>query len=219
MAVEPYCAACCGPADNLCGIRPHPAQDSWLCLPCWNGLSVTDRALVRSYLEMLTLVGAAALDHGDDWLVEADEYVQAAYPSDVPTPEAGDLPRVLVIDVGDRCRLDWVAPGTWVGLRDGVPQQTTEGGFVRDDRHILRNLARLAGAYYLTERRAFTLTYNQIREYVKPGDIIATVKQGGDDLEVNALVTRVRYDLDAQSTTIETDFAELDVLSFVPRGT
>lgn len=74
MAVEPYCAACCGPADNLCGIRPHPAQDLWYCHRCWGNLSERDRGLVRICLEMTTLVGAAVLEREPaDWLVEADE--------------------------------------------------------------------------------------------------------------------------------------------------
>lgn len=150
-------------------------------------------------------------------MMEADEHIEAAYPSEVPDPEAGDTPRILVIDVGDRCRLDYVAPGTWVGLRDGVPLKSTTGGFVRDDRHILRSLARLAGAWYLTERRAFHLVYRQVRKYVDPGDLIVTISQGGSPIEVNAQVTRVRYDLESQTTTIETDFAELDLFSFVPR--
>lgn len=147
-------------------------------------------------------------------MIEADEHVQAKYPTELEDLEAGDSPRILVIDVGERCRLDYVAPGTWVGLKDGRPQQTTNGGFVRDDRIKLQDLARIAAAWYLVPRQAFSLAFKQIRPIFDPGDLIVTIKQGGEDVEVNSLVTRIQYNFDAQTTAIQTDFAELDVGAF-----
>lgn len=149
-------------------------------------------------------------------MFEADDPIESKYPEEIKLDDlrGGDTPRILLIDVRDRARLDYLAKGTWVGVKGGTPQ-SSNGGFIRDDRTLLDDLARLAGAWYLIARQSFSLQYRQIRPLMKPGDLITTIKQGGEDVEVNSLVTRISYDFGAQITSLQTDYAELDVRGLI----
>lgn len=142
---------------------------------------------------------------------QGDTYAEAKYPKtiDVPTSESAG---VLIVDVGDRARLDWMVPYTVVGINaDGSLQQNDSGGWIRDDRELLRQAARASWEWYSTPRRAIVVTLRQITSQFRVGDLITDVMTEGVAQEINTLVTSVRWDFRAGTTTIRTNFSDLDI--------
>jgi hypothetical protein len=151
------------------------------------------------------------LDWNDNLV--ATVYIRNDEHCEARQPENGDLPplphvRRKLIEIRD-AYLDYVVPGTVVGLKNGE-LVTSEGGFIRDDRDRLRTVAKLAGQWYLKERRCLRLEFNRVRKIVEVGQLITTVGTGATEVDVNAVVTRVRYDLVAGKTLIETQHGEID---------
>lgn len=154
-------------------------------------------------------------------MLEADQYCEAQWPEDADGLEAAAI-NTLVIDVGGSARLDYIAAGTivgWWNLENDSPEfqnvrvDRSNGGFIRDDRPRLQRMAQLAHAWYSKPRRAMKITYKQITAAYRLGDLIETIGEGENELEVDSVVTSIEYDLLAGTTTISTDFAQLDVRS------
>lgn len=141
----------------------------------------------------------------------ADEHVEARYPDELDLP-AGATKRTMLIRVPNT-RLDYVVPGTVVGLsNNGALQRTAAGGFVRDDRPRLKGLAQAYFHWYGTYRQILDLTYRQLTGLFVIGDLITEIG-AADSLEtINTVVSSVRIDLIAGTTSIQTQFDELDVL-------
>jgi hypothetical protein len=80
--------------------------------------------------------------------LETQRHVEARYPPTIEAvADAGDKPaQSLRIDAAAKYGLHYVARGTVVDILDGVLQRTTSGGFIRDDRDMLKEIARVAYA-------------------------------------------------------------------------
>lgn len=161
-----------------------------------------------------------ALDYRDNLIctvfAEHDSFAEGIYPATVE--ESGNVLRTLLIDLstvehGRAARLDYVAPGTVVGLLDGVLQRSS-GGYVRDDRGRLNAMAQVACQWYQTERQAFTFRYRQIDGQFKLGTLITQIGSGATLQNVNTPITSVEWDLVRGTTTIATGFADLDLMHF-----
>ncbi|HEY1065678.1 MAG TPA: hypothetical protein VGE52_06205, partial [Pirellulales bacterium] len=132
---------------------------------------------------------------------------------DAPSIVDPEINSVLTIEMED-AECWYVVPDTVVGVKDGVPQKSTSGGFIRDDRPRMERLAKLAYGFYAVPRRAFLLTYRQISGLFTVGQMIGTVKSGEKTIDVGSVVTSVRWDLKQGLTIVSTDHAELDERSF-----
>lgn len=152
--------------------------------------------------------------------IEADWFVSACYPD--PVEGESDVVRQLVIDARTLAQLHYVAPGTVIGLDDGQLERHA-GGFVRDDRDLLKDLARLAYEWYGTPRQALSLVVSGIpvaMQTLRVGDLVTKIGADATEEEVRSVITEIRIDLaaDAQTphrTSIETQWAELDVLALI----
>jgi hypothetical protein len=75
----------------------------------------------------------------------------------------------------------------------------------------------MAYEWYQTERKSLTLVYRQITAAFAIGQLITDIG-GGEDVEtvdiINSVVTRISWDLQAGTTTVQTQYAELDVVQF-----
>lgn len=123
------------------------------------------------------------------------------------TPIAGRQERILYLPID--ARLDYVVPDTVVNVQNGTPV-TSDGGFVRDDRQYLADVAQAAAEWYGTERQTLFFKLRGVLQVVPIGALIKEV--GGQyQLEgINTVVTAMRLDLRSQSTEWETSFAEVE---------
>lgn len=145
---------------------------------------------------------------------KSDREVEIVWPADGDL-DAGQDVREQRIELGPDYRLDYLPPKTVVACEKGELVRTDSGGFVRDDRDKMKNLARLAYAWYRRDRLAFSLVYHQVAQYVFVGDLITQIGDPDNPETVSSVVTRVAIHLDEQTTTIQTDFGQLDVRNFV----
>ncbi len=115
--------------------------------------------------------------------------------------------------------MHYVAPGTVVDLADGKPVYA-DGGLIRDDRPLLEQIARVAYEWYGRRRQALTLTYVGASNLFRVGDLITTIGSGATEEPIRTVITEIRIDLardqgETHRTTIQTQWAELDVLRLV----
>lgn len=139
-------------------------------------------------------------------------HVEATYPADedVEPAEQGDQKRVIVIDVDEAGRLDYVVPDTVISVDGSGDLVRHDGGYVRDDREWMRDMAKYVFTWYGTTRQAFRFEMQQVLDLLDVGQMITTVGTGELEEEVNSVVVGVTYDFVAQSTHVDTAFANLD---------
>jgi hypothetical protein len=146
-----------------------------------------------------------------DWLatiyMKQDQYCRAQYPLDDDLPVL-DLVRQKVLRLPGS-NMDYVVPGTVVGVAGGEVIKTN-GGFVRDDRKRLADIARLAFSWYGQPRRILNLSFRGIVSGFELGQLITSVGSGETAQVVNTAITAISYDLKSGRTTISTQFSELD---------
>jgi len=143
--------------------------------------------------------------------VEFDASVEVVYPKN-PTVVDGEVIRELLIDLDD-ARLDYVAKGTVLDVDDEDPSKllsVEEAGFVRDDRPRMKRVAETAYQWYSRERQAFSFRRRKISDEFTVGDLITQLGTGSTLENVRTVVTSIDWDLDGGTTSITTDFAELD---------
>jgi hypothetical protein len=154
---------------------------------------------------------AQGINH-DKWIatvyMQQDNYCRAQYPLQDDLPSL-DLVRQLVIRVGGAF-LDYIVPGTIVSVDAGELKKTSLGGWLRDDRDKLRDIARLAFAWYGQERRILNLSFRGITTGFEIGHLIETIGSGANLQTINTCITCVSYDLQAGTTQLHTQFGELD---------
>lgn len=121
----------------------------------------------------------------------------------------GQIKRILYIHVPD-ARLDYVVPTTVVDIDDGKLVKTLSGGFVRDDRQRLTDIATAAAVWYGRPRQTIEIKCKQIREIVKLGWLITDVGPAYQLTGVNTPITSISYDLANGRTTFQTAFADLE---------
>ncbi len=151
----------------------------------------------------------------DQWLATIymlqDAYARAQYPEQDDLPSL-DLIKPLLLNVrGAHC--DYMLPGTVVGVDAGELKKSTAGGFVRDDRPKLRDIARMAFMWYGQERRILNLSFRGLSSGFSLGHLITTIGSGGSTQTINTCITSITYNLTAGTTSLVTSFGELDFQS------
>lgn len=184
------------------------------------GLYITPSSLAHAHSSGTELTASNAsfddttdIDREVDWkhavatvFAEFDELVCQVYPS---TPQAGTNGQqsVLEINIGQTARLDYLAPNTVVDVsQTGELIKNSSGGFLRDDRPLLSNIARAAWEWYRDKRYAVSLKVHHTSNEMQIGQLIV---QLGSDV-VNSMVTYITYDFVESSTTVNTEFSEVD---------
>lgn len=166
-------------------------------------------------------VAVSKYDWRDNLIVtfamRADWHLEARWPETIV--EVADVVRELRIDVGEKAQGHWIANGTVIGLDDGQLQHQANAEWIRDDRELLENLARIAYEWYGAPRQALTLTLRGIWGELAVGDLVVGIGPEGETEDVRTVVTSVRIDLSDDASephreTIETQWAELDVVQF-----
>ena len=151
----------------------------------------------------------------DKWLATIymcqDQYCRAQWPLDASLPTL-DLVRQLHLHVPE-AYLDYLVPGTIVGVKAGELQKTALGGYLRDDRKRLQDIARMAFAWYGTTRRILHLSFRGITTGFSVGHLITSIGTGGFSETVNTAITSITYDLQSGTTSLHTQFGELDFTS------
>ena len=139
---------------------------------------------------------------------EFDQHVEAKYPSGELTTEA-DVVRELIIDRPE-FRLDYLTPGTVIGIDDAGALITTDGGYVRDDRAQMQDLARCAFEWYGQTRRAMTIVQRDLVCDRQIGELITNIGSAESPVEINSVITKMVFDLLSGTVTVTTQYAELD---------
>jgi hypothetical protein len=146
--------------------------------------------------------------------MKIDSNVEIRSPGDWQIESDADLfgkrIRRLYISVPD-AHLDYILPDTIVGLRDGIAQYCTKPGVLRSDVKRLASIASIAAIWYCRPRKTITMAYKRIRKLTSVGNLIASLSQSGTTEDIQTVVSRVRYDFDEQTTTLQTHFCELDL--------
>ena len=141
--------------------------------------------------------------------IEADAYCSAKWPADNQRPEETPL-EVLIIDLGDRYRLDFLAENTIVGLKSGEIQKADQAAILRDDRNKCGDVARMAYEWYQTNRQTLDVSFRQIRSLFELGMLITTIGAGATTETVNTLISSITYDLKEGTMAIVTADEDLD---------
>lgn len=148
----------------------------------------------------------------NDWLatvyVQQDQYCRAQYPKTADLPSL-DLVRPLVLRFANAF-LDYVVPGTILAVKAGQLLKTAAGGYVRDDRQRLNDVARMAYEWHGKTRRILSLSFRGLSSAFEVGHLITTIGRGSNMREVNTAITSVQYDLKGGSMSVQTSFGEMD---------
>ena len=155
----------------------------------------------------------------DSWratvYMQWQDRVEAIEPAE---PVSGDVQRTLEIMVPNAF-LDYLVPGTTVGVSHPVSGSTdyvtAAGGWLRDDRERLQNIAALAWEYYQSQPQRLVFSYRAVSSVLPVGSLVTQLTGEGDPTDVNTVVTSLQVDLRNQSTTVQTAFAELDFAEVV----
>jgi len=184
------------------------------------GLILKTQGAPQHYLAKDDFSSLAAFDdipsgegiNKQDWLatiyVQQDQYCRAQYPLQADLPSL-DLIRPLILRIANAF-LDYVVPGTILAVKAGVLQKTTAGGYVRDDRPRLKDIARLAYEWHGQTRRTLSLSLRGIVSSFSVGHLITTIGAGSTLETINTAITAVTYDFNGGTMQIQTQFGELD---------
>jgi hypothetical protein len=143
---------------------------------------------------------------------EFDGFAEAKHP--VTITDDDDVIKKVYIHVPN-ARLDYLAPETIIGIdNEGALQRCTSGGYVRDDREKLEDIARSSYEWYSIPRRSVNATIRSLISNIELGDMVLNVGSVNTQVVSNSVVTMIRYDLIANTTTIQTQFAQLDLTAF-----
>ncbi len=139
---------------------------------------------------------------------EFDQHCEVKYPSEELTTDS-DVVRELIIDQ-PHYRLDYLAPGTVVGVDKAGAVITTDGGYVRDDRGPMRDIARSAFAWYGQTREAITIVQKNLVCDRQIGELITYIGSATNQVAVNSVITKIVFDLLNGTVTVNTQYGELD---------
>jgi hypothetical protein len=120
-----------------------------------------------------------------------EKYSEGVYPSDLEASfHVAGYKRELVIDAGDQYKLDYVVPGTVIGIDQTTrqPVRCTAGGWANDDRKILNARARQIYEYYGQTRRSLRLSTPIVNSQIGLGDYVVNF---GSEHSVRSLGTTV----------------------------
>jgi hypothetical protein len=140
---------------------------------------------------------------------EFDQRVEAKWPLGVLATDS-DAIKELIIDVPN-ARLDYLAPDAFIGIDDAGQVIVSTGGYVRDDRALLKDIARSAFQWYGQTRQALSVSRHFLIPDVALGTLVTFVGDAADLEEVNSVVTSQTFDLLAGTVSTQTQFAQLDL--------
>ena len=130
----------------------------------------------------------------------------------VDVPGAAGLGRSLILeDPTAQCHV--VLDGTLLDVVAGSGVFQDGDDVLRTDVARINAIAAMAAAWYGRTRRAVEVGYDELVYDYAPGYLVTALTHPTDseqDVEVNSLLTAVRWDFYAATTRLETDFAELD---------
>lgn len=145
--------------------------------------------------------------------MEVDAYCEARWPYP-PVAGGENVAKRLYIYVPN-ARLDYLVKNTILSLDASGAAITAGGGWIRDDRPRLKALARIAYAWYGTPRKALAATVHRIPAGnvfgITLGSIITSIGTAPNEIPIGTMITEYVLDLVRGTTSIKTDFAELDV--------
>lgn len=145
--------------------------------------------------------------------VTHQQRMKSVYPA-AASVASGDVKRTLEIQVDD-AYLDRLIPGTVVDLSYiNVPSES-DGGWLRDDRERLDDIARLAWMWYGTERQTLNLSFKAITTGFTVGTLITELTTNAGTESINTAITSVSFDLTNGVTTLQTHYNELDFVGLV----
>lgn len=144
--------------------------------------------------------------------LEADAYCEGKYPADAAMPANTPL-EVLIIEVGEKYRLDFLADRTIVSIHNGQPIYANGPAVLRDDRKYCEDIARLAYQWYQLDRSTLDVTFRQVRNLFGLGMLVTTIGAGSTQKNINTMVSKITYDLKIGTMQIETADKTLDVRS------
>ena len=154
------------------------------------------------------------IDYTDIWVtlcVELNECLESSV--DLSDPADNSPLNVLVINVPD-ARHDYVIPYTVVEIKDGLPIQTTSGGFAKDDTPRVQRIARSAAEWYGKDRQTLSLRYKQVRGIFSRGWLITDVGGRYNLAGINTPITAITYRMgngdQPGTTSLETAYTNLD---------
>lgn len=154
-------------------------------------------------------------DYAVTCYIQQDSRVEEVWP-DSPLAAVANQQSVLLIELGDEFRLDWLCQGTIIGMKNTGEAIRSFAGFVRDDRPIMKDIARILGLWHLIPRVSFRVAFKQITGLYSVGMLVQQVGSRDTLTTVNSLITAVDYDFEAGTTQITTSFTEtLDALELV----
>lgn len=176
--------------DHRCGIELKGAVPHLLAKDIFED-ELTNYEPAYSYLDVVATVA-----------IETDTRVSV-------TKRLSDGANTLTIDV-PWAELWLVIPGTITNFdADGEPEMSP-GEITRDDRPQLRAIAALAAAWYGTPRAVVRWTEKRYSTLIIPGMLCENATSSWQQAAVNTAVTSVQFDFRAISTTIQTNYGELD---------
>lgn len=207
--------------DWSCNIRladTEPAIEIDASVPHFiGGIDSTAFATWPATLDEHNPTTRGGIDYTDIWLTvcaDLNEYVEASETLEDPAENAPLS--TLVIDVPD-ARHDYVLPYTVCEIKDGLPVQTTSGGFAKNDLPRLQSIARGAAEWYGKDRQTLRLRYKQIRAMFTLGWLITDIGGRYNRAGINTPITAITYRMGSGdqpgTTSIETAFTNLDFTS------
>lgn len=164
----------------------------------WDGADPSGLQPELDYARMLVTVSA-----------ELDDYCEAVHPANVTVD---DRPvDELVLYVGDRARMDFVAESTVVGVSDTGALKSQIEGFVRDDRDFCELIAVAAKKWYDLDRRPIAAEFARLASFAALGVFIESLRIDQTNVPaVNALVSRLTFNFATLSTQMEALNADID---------
>lgn len=136
-----------------------------------------------------------------------DSWCEGRYPPDSELAGASDAFQPLLIHIPN-AHLDYVVPGTVVAIDTAGAKVTSNGGYIRDNRERLEDLAQIAYEWYRTERRPIVAMLRRLDLDVSIGQMLSGI---GNEEELNTVVTQIELDFLDGYQTVQTAYAELDV--------
>jgi len=153
--------------------------------------------------------------------IKADWVLEARYPATVEG--AIDALRIKTVDASARAARILLVPGTVLGVDTHGDLVTAAGQYIRDDLALLEDAARLAYEWYGQDRKTLRLTWEQVQNagLFHVGDLVAEIGPEGEEAEtIRTVITSIRVTFaqstkETHTTTIQTQWAELDVMELI----
>jgi hypothetical protein len=154
------------------------------------------------------------LDQNDFFATVYLPLQQRVFALEPDLPTSGDVARTLIIDVAD-AYLDRLIPGTVVGLDNAGDPIESDGGWLRDDRTRLQDIAKLAWTWYSVDRQTLDLQFRGIFNDFSVGQLITSLDSPSGTESINTVITSLSYNLDNGTTQLQTQYDELDFEALV----